>query len=70
MDSYKVVTNAMAEIYTVNNKPLSDEEFSFILHETVDKTALGEALDKVKNLVKTDYTDESWSDYSMVLDKA
>lgn len=59
MDSYKVVTNAMAEIYTVNNKPLSDEEFSFILHETVDKTALGEALDKVKNLVKTDYTDES-----------
>ena len=70
MDSYKVMTNAMAEIYTVNNKPLSDEEFSFILHETVDKTALGEALDKVKNLVKTDYTDESWSDYSMVLDKA
>ena len=70
MDSYKVVTNAMAEIYTVNNKPLSDEEFSFILYETVDKTALGEALDKVKNLVKTDYTDESWSDYSMVLDKA
>lgn len=70
MDSYKVVTNAMAEIYTVNNKPLSDEEFSFILHETVDKTALGEALDKVKNLVKTNYTDESWSDYSMVLDKA
>lgn len=70
MDSYKVVTNAMAEIYTVNNKPLSDEEFSFILHETVDKTALGEALNKVKNLVKTDYTDESWSDYSMVLDKA
>lgn len=70
MDSYKVVTNAMAEIYTVNNKPLSDEEFSFILHETVDKTALGDALDKVKNLVKTDYTDESWSDYSMVLDKA
>ena len=70
MDSYKVVTNAKAEIYTVNNKPLSDEEFSFILHETVDKTALGEALDKVKNLVKTDYTDESWSDYSMVLDKA
>lgn len=70
MDTYKVVTNAMAEIYTVNNKPLSDEEFSFILHETVDKTALGEALDKVKNLVKTDYTDESWSDYSMVLDKA
>ena len=70
MDSYKVVTNAMAEIDTVNNKPLSDEEFIFILHETVDKTALGEALDKVKNLVKTDYTDESWSDYSMVLDKA
>lgn len=70
MDTYKVVTNAMAEIYTVNNNPLSDEEFSFILHETVDKTALGEALDKVKNLVKTDYTDESWSDYSMVLDKA
>lgn len=70
MDSYKVVTNAMAEIYTVNKKPLSDEEFSFILHEKVDKTALGEALDKVKNLVKTDYTDESWSDYSLVLDKA
>ncbi len=70
MDSYKVVTNGMAEIYTVNNKPLSGEELSFILHETVDKTALGEALDKVKNLVKTDYTDESWSDYSMVLDKA
>lgn len=70
IDSYKVVTNAMAEIYTVNKKPLSDEEFSFILHEKVDKTALGEALDKVKNLVKTDYTDESWSDYSLVLDKA
>ncbi len=70
MDSYKVVTNAMAEIYTVNKKPLSDKEFSFILHEKVDKTALGEALDKVKNLVKTDYTDESWSDYSLVLDKA
>lgn len=70
MDSYKVVTNEMAEIYTVNKKPLSDEEFSFILHEKVDKTALGEALDKVKNLVKTDYTDESWSDYSLVLDKA
>lgn len=69
MDSYKVVTNEMAEIYTVNKKPLSDEEFSFILHEKVDKTALGEALDKVKNLVKTDYTDESWSDYSLVLDK-
>lgn len=70
MDNYKVVTNEMAEIYTVNKKPLSDEEFSFILHEKVDKTALGEALDKVKNLVKTDYTDESWSDYSLVLDKA
>ena len=70
MDNYKVVTNAMAEIYTVNKKPLSDKEFSFILHEKVDKTALGEALDKVKNLVKTDYTDESWSDYSLVLDKA
>ena len=70
MDSYKVVTNEMAEIYTVNKKPLSDKEFSFILHEKVDKTALGEALDKVKNLVKTDYTDESWSDYSLVLDKA
>lgn len=69
MDSYKVVTNEMAEIYTVNKKPLSDEEFSFILHKKVDKTALGEALDKVKNLVKTDYTDESWSDYSLVLDK-
>lgn len=69
LDSYKVVTNAMAEIDTVNKKPLSDEEFSFILHEKVDKTALGEALDKVKNLVKTDYTDESWSDYSLVLDK-
>lgn len=69
MDSYKVVTNEMAEIDTVNKKPLSDEEFSFILHEKVDKTALGEALDKVKNLVKTDYTDESWSDYSLVLDK-
>ena len=70
MDSYKVVTNEMAEIDTVNKKPLSDEEFIFILHEKVDKTALGEALDKVKNLVKTDYTDESWSDYSLVLDKA
>ena len=70
MDSYKIVTNEKAEIDKVNNKPLSDEEFSFILHEMVDKTALGEALDKVKNLVKTDYTDESWSDYSMVLDKA
>lgn len=70
MDSYKVVTNEMAEIDTVNKKPLSDKEFSFILHEKVDKTALGEALDKVKNLVKTDYTDESWSDYSLVLDKA
>ena len=69
MDSYKVVTNEMAEIDTVNKKPLSDEEFSFILHKKVDKTALGEALDKVKNLVKTDYTDESWSDYSLVLDK-
>lgn len=69
MDSYKVVTNEMAEIDTVNKKPLSDEEFSFILHEKVDKTALGEALDKVKNLVKTDYTDESWSGYSLVLDK-
>lgn len=69
MDNYKVVTNEMAEIYTVNKKPLSDKEFSFILHEKVDKTALGEALDKVKNLVKTDYTDESWSDYSLVLDK-
>lgn len=69
LDSYKVVTNEMAEIDTVNKKPLSDEEFSFILHEKVDKTALGEALDKVKNLVKTDYTDESWSDYSLVLDK-
>lgn len=69
MDSYKVVTNEMAEIDTVNKKPLSDEEFSFILHKKVDKTALGEALDKVKNLVKTDYTDESWSGYSLVLDK-
>ena len=69
MDSYKVVINEMAEIDTVNKKPLSDEEFSFILHKKVDKTALGEALDKVKNLVKTDYTDESWSDYSLVLDK-
>lgn len=69
MDNYKVVTNEMAEIDTVNKKPLSDKGFSFILHEKVDKTALGEALDKVKNLVKTDYTDESWSDYSLVLDK-
>ena len=36
----------------------------------MDKTALGEALEKAKALVESDYTDDSWSAFKLVLDTA
>ena len=58
-DEYKVVTNEMANIYSVNGKAGYSEEYSYILRKKVDKTALGEALEKVKELVESDYTEDS-----------
>lgn len=69
-DEYKIVTDAMSNIYTINGKANSGEELSYILRKKVDKTALGEALEKVKDLVESDYTEDSWSAYKLVLDKA
>lgn len=69
-DEYKIQTNSRAEIYTVNGKALSGDEYSYILHKKVDKTALGEALEKAKALVESDYTDDSWSAFKLVLDTA
>lgn len=69
-DEYKVVTNEMANIYSVNGKAGYADEYSYILRKKVDKTALGEALEKAKALVESDYTDDSWSAFKLVLDTA
>ena len=60
----------MANIYSVDGKTGYTEKYSYILRKKVDKTALGEALEKAKALVESDYTDDSWSAFKLVLDTA
>lgn len=70
LDEHKIVTDAMANIYSVDGKTGYTEKYSYILRKKVDKTALGEALEKAKALVESDYTDDSWSAFKLVLDTA
>ena len=70
LDEHKIVTDAMANIYSVDGKTGYTEKYSYILRKKVDKTALGEALEKAKALVESDYTDDSWSVFKLVLDTA
>ena len=70
LDEHKIVTDAMANIYLVDGKTGYTEKYSYILRKKVDKTALGEALEKAKALVESDYTDDSWSVFKLVLDTA
>ena len=69
-DEHKFLTNGRAEIFTINGSAPTGEELRYVLRAKVDKTALGEALEKANTLVEADYTEESWATFKTAMDEA